>query len=190
MRVHQPNLTVEKKLWVTGERHARHTCASERCGIVGQLFFREGVQIFEERDGWARVSKFYDAACSGGKSDYVDSGEAGCEESNGIIAGKFAEWVTLDGLDPERPTDPREGAKGVAILVAGSDDYARHGTAFIAAASELIEDGSCTEADFVENGGFVKSMSERNKPVYFTYCGGYAAADKVYLNAETGEITR
>ena len=46
----------DARLWVTSERLNRRTCPSESCGVVGQLFFREGVTVHEERDGWARIT--------------------------------------------------------------------------------------------------------------------------------------
>lgn len=39
-------------------------------------------------------------------------------------------------------------------------------------------------------GGWVKSSNHRNQPIYFTYCGGSTVANRLYLNAETGEIFR
>ncbi len=60
--------------WVTSERLARRTCASSRCGVVGQLMFRESAQVYEMVDGWARITEPYDASCAEGRSDYVDSG--------------------------------------------------------------------------------------------------------------------
>ena len=44
-----------EKAWVAAERLNRRTCPATNCGIVGRLFSREGVQIFEKRGDWARV---------------------------------------------------------------------------------------------------------------------------------------
>lgn len=62
----------DNRQWVTSERLNRRTCPSESCGVVGQFFFREGVTIYETRDGWARVTEPYDASCASGRSEYVD----------------------------------------------------------------------------------------------------------------------
>ena len=69
-----------EKAWVTSERLNRRTCPATSCGIVGRLFYREGVQVLEKRDGWVRVTKYYDASCYNGQSEYVDAGMAFSEK--------------------------------------------------------------------------------------------------------------
>ena len=112
-------------LWVTSDRLNRRTCPDLRCGIVGMFFFREGTERLEERNGWARVSRYYDAYCVDGVSRYVDSGNAACVSSNGIVGGKFAEWVSMQHLSRTRPADPAAGATGDYALIRSSDDYAQ-----------------------------------------------------------------
>lgn len=175
--------------WVTTDRLNRRTCPQSSCGIVGQQFLGEGVTIHEEREGWARITEPYDAACVNGVSDYVDSGNNACDEANGIVDGRFAEWVSTAYLSSERPPDPAAGASGVYALIGGSDDYAAHKEAFAAAATRLMADGTCSRADFEEIGGWMKSTFH-DGPVYFTYCGGMTRANRLYLNAGTGEVFR
>lgn len=177
-----------ERLWVTTQRLDRRTCPSERCGIVGQLFFREAVNVLERRGEWARITRPYDAACEGGRSPYVDRGNAACAAENGITDGKFAEWVMVASLSPNRPPDPAETASDAERLVAHSDDFAQHRTAFVQAANELVASGRCTAADFEEQGGWMKSTNHRDEPIYFMYCGGMTVANRIYLNAETGRI--
>lgn len=180
----------DARYWVTSERLNRRTCPSETCGIVGQFFFREGTLILERRDGWARVTEPYDASCVGGRSEYVDSGNATCDGPNGIADGQFSEWVSAQLLAEDRPPDPAAGASGLEELVAGSDDFARYRTAFATAAETLIQQRRCSERDFRDMGGWVKSSNHRNQPIYFTYCGGSTVANRLYLNADTGEVFR
>lgn len=90
-----------------------------------------------------------------------------------------------------RPADPAASAAADETLVAQSDDFQRHRRAFAAAAAQLIADGRCTRQDFLEMGGWLKSVNEyRDQPVYFTYCGGMTNANKIYLDASTGRIFR
>lgn len=180
----------DERLWVTSEWLNRRTCPSESCGVVGQLFFREGLTVREERDGWARITQTYDASCVGGRSEYVDTGNAACDDTNGIVDGQFAEWVSLEYLSENRPPDPAADASGIEELVAGSDDFARYRTAFAEAAQSLIAQRRCTERDFRDMGGWVKSTSHSSQPIYFTYCGGATVANRLYLNAATGEVFR
>lgn len=178
------------KFWVTSERLNRRTCPSDSCGVVGQFFFREGTTVLERRDGWARVTELYDASCVNGRSQYVDTGNAACEPANGITEGQFAEWVSAEYLSDTRPPDPAAGASGAEELISGSDDFARYRTAFAEAAQSLIAQGRCSERDFRDMGGWVKSSNHRNQPIYFTYCGGSTVANRLYLNADTGEVFR
>lgn len=177
--------------WVTTERLDRRTCPSRRCGVVGQLMFRDAARVYETTDGWARISEPYDASCVAGRSEYVDSGQASCTEANGISGGRFAEWVEVGALSTTRPADPAATAATDETLVAQSDDFQRHRRAFAQAAAQLIADGRCTRQDFIEMGGWLKSVNEyRDQPVYFTYCGGMTQAHKIYLDASTGRIFR
>lgn len=179
----------DEQMWAASDRVNRRTCPSTECGIVGQLFFREAAVVSELREGWARISKYYDGSCNGGRSDYVDSGNAACTASNGFDGSMFAEWVSVDLLVAERPADPAAGATGSAALVAGSDDFRLHEAAFVAAADKLIADGTCTAANFQEMGGWMKSMNNKSEPVYFTYCGA-GGSDRIYLNAATSRTYR
>jgi hypothetical protein len=174
--------------WVTTDRLSRRTCPAVTCGIVGTLMFREKATIYEERNGWARVSKYYDASCQNGLSEYVDSGNAACIEDNGIVDGLFAEWVSMEYLGDMRPADPSAGARGYYALVSGSDDYRHYKDVFARAAAELIESGRCTEQDFREMGGWLKSTTHKDAPVYFTYCGEMQIQNRLYLNAATGDL--
>lgn len=178
----------ETDKWVSVDRLERHTCPSKNCGIVGQLIFREKATILEEKDGWARISKYYDAACVNGVSEYVDSGNPLCKSSNGITDGKFAEWVDTRYLSATRPEDPSKDATGIHALVKGSDDYGIYKDTFADAAEKLIARGRCTAKDFKEMGGWWKSTNHKNKPIYFTYCGGMTRSNQLYLNAATGEL--
>jgi hypothetical protein len=157
---------------------------------VGQLFFREKATVLETRNGWGRLTRYYDAACKGGISQYVDSGRKDCTKENGIVDGQFAEWALLKPLSKQRPADPAAGATGDAALVAGSDDYRLYKEVFIKAAKSLIANGTCTEVDFTDGGGWSKSTTYRDRPVYFAYCGGMTVSNRVYLDVSNGRTFR
>jgi len=178
------------RYYVTSDRLNRRTCPSVDCGVVGRLYFRDGTQILEHRNGWVRISKPYWASCVNGRSEYVDSGNAACDPSNGIVDGQFSEWVFAEFLSEDRPPDPAADASGDEALVGGSDDFRHYRIQFAEAARSLIDEGRCTEGDFREMGGWIKSTNYRDKPIYFTYCGGLRLQNKIHLNAKTGEILR
>lgn len=173
-------------LFVDVERVQRRTCPKITCGDVGWIAERQVVEALERRDGWVRITKTYSAACKEGRSEYVDDGDASCTSDNGIVDGKFAEWVPMSALSKTRPADPAETASGDEAMIAQSDDFKRYRSAFLAVSNRLISEGRCTKAEFTEMGGWLKSVNEhKNEPVYFTYCGGMTAANKIYMNAET-----
>ena len=76
----------------------------------------------------------------------------------------------------------------IAAAVSQSDDYAKYEEAFATAARSLIKSGRCTLAEFKDIGGFVKSQSYKNQPVYFTYCGGMTVQNRIMLDVSTGRI--
>lgn len=185
----QDALAAPDTMYVTADRLTRRTCPSTSCGSVGWLGHRDKLSILETRDGWARVSKYYDASCKNGRSEYVDSGNASCVAENGIVDGQLAEWVSMSYLSSDRPADPADSAADGERLVKGSDDFAAHRKVFTEAANKLISQGRCTEADFLENGGWVKSTSQ-GASMYFMYCGGFSVSNRIYLDASSGEVFR
>lgn len=179
----------EPNLWVSADRVSRHTCPSVKCGVAGQLMFREGVEVLETKGAWVRVTKPYAASCSGGVSEYVKSGNSACVASNGIVKGMFAEWVPTKSLTKDRPADPGENASGDNALVKNSDDYRLYPSQFAKAARELIDDGICTAADFQEVGGWMSSTNKGHS-MYFMYCGGMTKANRLYLDVRSGKVSR
>ncbi len=179
---------VKGQMWVTAQRAQRRTCASERCGFLGQLFFRESAIVKERSNGWARVSAPYDASCVNGSSEYIKRGNKACNPQNGIVDGQFSEWVQVSDLSETRPPDPVEMAAANERFLAQSDDYAQHRAAFLKAADSLITAGRCTEKDFEDFGGWTKSIAQRDEPIYFMYCGAMDLPNRIYLDASSGRI--
>ena len=149
------------KLWVKSKYADRFTCDSEKCGIVGRYMFREAVFNFERKGSWIRATKYYEASCKNGHSEYVDKGPSACVATNGIRDGKFAEWVEVANVTSVRPSDPADTASDAEKLIAQSDDFAQHRKAFVTATNKLISDGRCTAAEIAEMGGWAKSSNNR-----------------------------
>lgn len=93
----------ENRMWVAVDDAQRRSCPSMECGIVGKLFFRETVVVYDTSKGWSRVSGYSNAGCYEGKSSFVQSGRDDCSEENGISDGKFAVWVRSDSLADQKP---------------------------------------------------------------------------------------
>lgn len=83
------------------------------------------------------------------------------------------------------------GMGGVTVAgIEKSDDALRYREQFNSAANSLIAQGLCSASDFQEMGGWVKSTTHRDKPIYFTYCGGMTAENRIYLDVSTGATFR
>ncbi|MFG5381333.1 SH3 domain-containing protein [Yoonia sp. R2-816] len=173
--------------YVVPSRLNRRTCPSSNCGVVGQLFGREKVTILENKNGWVRITEYYDASCRRGISEYVDSGNAACVTDNGVTDGRFAEWISADFISTEIPEDPSDSADSSEELVAQSDDFGLFHEQFVEAANELIESGRCSRADFIDGGGWLKSTSQ-GQNIYFAYCGELTRANRLYLDVSNGRI--
>ncbi|WP_104399704.1 SH3 domain-containing protein [Vibrio penaeicida] len=124
------------------------------------------VDVLESNQGWARISEYH---------KYGD--------------GEFAQWVSeqfLSSSVPENLAEVRSGRLEIAIK--GSDNFLNHRDLFLSVSQLLINDGICTNTDFKEIGGWLKSVDYRPRDVYYTYCGGIEREHKIYLDAENGEL--
>ncbi len=178
-------LAVPKSQYVIVDQLTRRTCPSVSCGNVGWILYRQKLNIFEVRNGWARITEEYDAYCENGKSKYVDSGNDACTKANGIVNGAFSEWVDMTFLSPEQPANPADSASENEELVKNSDDFRIHRKVFAEAARDLIDQRQCTAMDFRNNSGWTKSTT-KGANVYFIYCGGFTIYNRIYLDALTG----
>lgn len=96
----------DMRMWVAAEGPERHTCPSEACGVTGRFFFRESLYVYETQGAWSRVTHFRSAGCNDGVSAYVETGPNECSAENGIVQGKYAEWIKSEFLAKERPEEP------------------------------------------------------------------------------------
>lgn len=179
--------------WVSVDHVYVRTCPSERCGEIGYAFLGEKRDVYEIVNNWARVSEEYDAHCENGVSKYiriVGGGNSACTKSNGINNGKFHKWIPVKSMSKKKPIDPAIGAKGIEVLVANSQDYRIYKKVFVDAAKELIDKNICNEKDFHDFGGFMRSTIYRDKPIYFTYCGGMYPSNKIHLDVSNGKISK
>lgn len=176
-----------REMWVSAERLNIRSCASEKCGRTGWALSGEKLTIYEVNGEWGRISEPTDAFCEDGWSAQIDDGDRRCVPENGVTDGHLARWVSLRHLaevPPEPASDPEECSSG---FLASSDNYEIYAREFCAAAVRLIAERKCTERDFKESGGWWASTTHP-KGTFFTYCGGMALSNKIYLDARTGRI--
>lgn len=133
----------------------------------GIAYYGEQLNVMERRGDWIRVAPIYQL-------------EEGADE--------VSQWVNSAQLSVE-PLKLSGGA-WLDVLheyLENSDQYISFQDVFLDASTKLIEGKQCRLADFEEVGGWIKSINHQEN-VYFTYCGGYEAEHKIYLNVVSGEI--
>lgn len=130
--------------------------------ITNTLRIGQKVEVLEEKNGFARVSRFYN-----GDSEQV--------------SGEVARWVALKDLSLKNETPNIEINTELEKAISSSDDFHLYKDKFISHSQSLINKGKCTIADFKEMGGWLKSTSGGINS-YFTYCGGSSIQNKVYID--------
>lgn len=137
--------------------------------LVGKLNQANKVEVLEVRDGWARISEYYDGETEG-------------------LSGRVAKWVFAAHLASKIP--PRNKVRvnsAVFEAISASEDLEQHRDTFAQASQRLINSGQCKLSDFRDIGGWWRSASHNPEPVYYTYCGGAGNNDRIYVDTTTGE---
>ncbi|MES2663292.1 MAG: SH3 domain-containing protein [Pseudomonadota bacterium] len=180
------------EMWVSANSLNKRTCPNLSCGIVGRLVKDNSVQVYEEKNDWVRVTPYTAVLCEKNINEFVIAGNSECSKENGVQDNQMAEWTYKEYLIFEMPNhlseEKIEKLPHDYSFVNGSDDYTYYEKVFNAVSLELIRKEECSEEDFHRTGGWLKSMSQKNEPIYFAYCGGWKPGNRVYLNVDTGKI--
>ena len=163
--MNEGNTTVAYVAINIAEEHIEPSGHSE---VVNRLDLRQRVDVFEDTNGWTRVSRYYD--------HYID-GRA------------FARWVSTSSLTPNKPPLPKHGLPETRLgaALAHSNDVGRYWRRFLRAAQRAIKRGLASEDDFVEWGGWVRSPSSAG--FYFINPDSHVTG-RVYLHAPTGRMAQ
>jgi uncharacterized protein YgiM (DUF1202 family) len=157
---------------VTADSLNVRQAANETGKVTGKLFQREKVEVFEVKNGWARISEYYNEKINGQSS-------------------KVARWVFATHLSAPRPTARKATANSPIInAIKSSDDLAMHQDTFVWISEELVTSGECKLSDFEDIGGWWRSVDHKPRPVYYTYCGGAINNHRVFVNTATGTTFR
>lgn len=143
-----------------GTYYVKETVLKERlapsatASVTNRIYRRQKVVVFEIRNGWARVSKYYDGAVEG-------------------KGGQVARWVPASGLSfsqpaefpqPSLPTDPRI-AKDALPKVGEHGLTEQDVQVLYKGALKFLNLGKCTRVEYGD-----KSTSKAN--TYYINCGG------------------
>jgi len=153
--------------------------APNKNGVVTNTLYKgQKVEVFEVKDGWARISQFYNGEAEG-------------------LTDTVARWVFEDSISTSVYSEKKQGDLAIkkdkvdpAIqkTIKSSEDFSRYQSVFISASEKLIKSGKCNLGDFKEMGGWWRSSTHQPKAIYFTYCGGMHVRNRIYLNAVSGTI--
>ncbi|MDG2958812.1 SH3 domain-containing protein [Exercitatus varius] len=135
---------------------------SKKAKVTNTLRIGQKVEVFEEKNGFARVSKFYNGDSEG-------------------VSGEVARWVPISDLSLKNEKPDVKTNTELEKVIASSDDFHLYKDKFVAHSQALIDKGKCSITDFKEMGGWLKSTS-RGQYSYFTYCGGFTLQHKVYID--------
>ncbi len=135
----------------------------------GTAYLGEHIEALGHQEDWIRIAPIY---------QLEDDAEP------------TSQWLPLDVVDDEPiSTTSEQWAQAIISYIDKSDDFSENEEAFVKATQSLLIEKQCRASDFVEIGGWVKSINYKDD-VYFTYCGGLETSDKIYLNVKTGRIFR
>ena len=95
--------------------------------ITNTLYKRQKVDVLQVKDGWARISRFYDGGVEG-------------------LSGEVARWVFAKYLSTNRPTEEQVTSLNspLAKAIKSSDDFSKYQKVFVSASDKLVKSGKCT----------------------------------------------
>lgn len=135
---------------------------------VKTLYKGDAIKVQERKNGYLRIS------------DYVVLKQGQASQ---------AQWVKQEEVSEKKPViDQQERNEILDSYVAKSDDYLLYRDVFRRQTEQLLQEKRCTPEDFEQLGGWVRSVTYAEQPIYFVYCGGLNQIDKIYLNVESGEV--
>ncbi len=126
------------------------------------IYNKQTTNVYEFKDGWARISKFKDNS----KWAYA----------------KYLTKVTHQSSSQVK--EPKIDTRLLKYLVK-SDNYEKHSKVFINVSQRLISNHVCRVSDFKKTSGWIELAKDE---LYFTYCGGFNKKDKIYINLLTNKI--
>ena len=120
--------------------------------LTNKLYLREKVDVFEVKDGWARISEYYDGAVEG-------------------VEGKVARWVSAQYLSTTQPPAPDQPKVKRDPRIQGIPEVGEYGATkrdveiLYAAAHYYLKTGKCKRIEYGD-----KSASKPN--TYYLNFGG------------------
>jgi hypothetical protein len=119
----------EKAYYVTAERLNVRLSPDSSGAVTNALDQRQKVDVLEIKDGWARISTYYNGELEG-------------------VSGQVARWVSAKYLSRTRPSEEVIHAKSsLESAIKMSDDYSQHRATFLKVSEDLVSRSACSLDD-------------------------------------------
>jgi len=172
--------------------------------IAERLHRNEKVEVFEVKDGWARISEYFSVDKQGQSANIarwvfathltpVLPAEQMVDEGDTIVAAMTSSddpTKRENTAVAEQPVQRIDVNSPIALAIKASEDLARYMCTFVSVSGKLIDAGECQLSDFEDIGGWWKSVDHQPRPIYYTYCGGGNSNHRVFVNVSTGRVFR
>ncbi len=130
--------TIDTCAYVIADVEEERLGPTEASEAVNRLYRGQRVQVFEEKDGWCRVSRY----CH----HFFDERQ-------------FARWLRMSSLSPDKPAPPKHELPDTTLgtTLVTSDDVGKYWKRFLQGAKRAMKKGLTLEEDIVESGGWVRT---------------------------------
>jgi len=147
--------------------------ASKAGKIANKLYRQQEVEVFEFKNGWARISRYNDGKIEG-------------------LSGNVAHWVFAMHLSAKRTIEEKIKVSSAIIeAIKSSDDLVKYQDAFVSVSEKLVDSGECKLSDFEDIGGWWRSAEHKQAgTIYYTFCGDATNNHRIYVDTATGKTFR
>lgn len=172
--------------------------------IADRLHRNDKIEVYEVRDGWARISEFFSVDQQGQSVNIarwvfashlspVVPAEERVDEGDTIVAAMMSSddlTKPRDTAAAAQPVQRIDANSPIALAIKASEDLAKYMGTFVSVSGKLVDAGECQLSDFEDIGGWWKSVDHQPRPIYYTYCGGASNNHRVFVNVSTGRVFR
>jgi hypothetical protein len=172
--------------------------------IADRLHRDEKIEVFEVKDGWARISEYFSVDKQGQSANVarwvfathlspVLPAQGRMDEGDTIVAAMMSSEDLTRSQDiaaADQPVQRIDTHSPIALAIKASEDLAKYMGTFVSVSGKLIDAGECQLSDFEDIGGWWKSVDHQPRPIYYTYCGGASNNHRVFVNVSTGRVFR
>jgi hypothetical protein len=172
--------------------------------IADRIHRDEKIEVFEVKDGWARISEYFSVGGQGQSANIarwvfathlspVLPAAQRVDEGDTIVAAMVSSDDLVKYQDTavaDQPIQRIDANSPIVLAIKASEDLAKYMGTFVSVSGKLIDAGECQLSDFEDIGGWWKSVDHQPRPIYYTYCGGASNNHRVFVNVSTGRVFR